>query len=328
MSIAIVTFDIIEYLPSDFKYDNFSFIISSESRDFEQEISYLNKNQITHKANLKRELKYSIKATRNSSLIGICDLTIPSNILSKRENIFDKSCSITMTDSVKRVLFGNTSPSNYLKINLHITLQYKEKEKNINKTYEKKEKEKEKDHRHYLSNSGKKMKSYERSESFGKGGEHPKEPVPSNTFSQRNFGVTKKNQNIKKQRSNSKPSSNIKSSQTMKPKTQIFNNNNKLKEVQKEILEDEQIAEDKKAKNKNDSFIDEELNKEVKEIDPEFTNFMKEFSNKNPLDKLNSFNDSNEMMEYTKNIIDQLLDYQIKYYEMLNKTIETKNKFK
>ena len=328
MSIAIVTFDIIEYLPSDFKYDNFSFIISSESRDFEQEISYLNKNQITHKANLKRELKYSIKATRNSSLIGICDLTIPSNILSKRENIFDKSCSITMTDSVKRVLFGNTSPSNYLKINLHITLQYKEKEKNVNKTYEKKEKEKEKDHRHYLSNSGKKMKSYERSESFGKGGEHPKEPAPSNTFSQRNFGVTKKNQNIKKQRSNSKPSSNIKSSQTMKPKTQIFNNNNKLKEVQKEILEDEQIAEDKKAKNKNDSFIDEELNKEVKEINPEFTNFMKEFSNKNPLDKLNSFNDSNEMMEYTKNIIDQLLDYQIKYYEMLNKTIETKNKFK
>ena len=54
MSIAIVTFDIVEYLPSDFKYDNFSFIISSESRDFEQEISYLNKNQITHKASLNK----------------------------------------------------------------------------------------------------------------------------------------------------------------------------------------------------------------------------------------------------------------------------------
>ena len=79
MSQAIVTFDIIEYLPSEFKFDNFSFIISSEARDFEQEISYMNKNQITHKANLnKRELKYSIKAMRGSSLIGISDLIIPS----------------------------------------------------------------------------------------------------------------------------------------------------------------------------------------------------------------------------------------------------------
>ena len=339
MSIAIITFDIIEYLPSDFKFDNFSFIISSESRDFEQEISYLSQNQITHRATLKRELKYSIKATRNSSLIGICDLTIPSNILSKRENIFDKTCSITMTDSVKRVLFGNTSSSNYLKINLHITLQYKEKEKekNMNKTYEKKEKEKEKDkdkekekdHRHRHSDSGKKTKSYERSENFGKGGEHPKDQNPSNTFSQRYFSSTKKNQNIKKQRSSSKPTSNAKSSQTMKPKTQIFNsNNNKLKEVQKALLDNEQNAEDKKSKNKNDNFIDEELNKEVKEINPEFVNFMKEFSNKNPLDKLNSFNNANDMMEYTKNIIDQLLDYQIKYYEMFNKAIATKNKFK
>ena len=84
---------------------------SSESRDFEQEISYLNKNQITHRASLnKRELKYSIKTTKNSSLIGISDLIIPSSIISKRENVYDKTCSIAMSDSVKRVLFGNTSP--------------------------------------------------------------------------------------------------------------------------------------------------------------------------------------------------------------------------
>ena len=132
MTQAIVTFDIIEYLPSDFNFDNFSFIICSEARDFEQEISYLNKNQITHKATLnKRELKYSIKTTKNSSLIGISDLTIPSSILSKRENIYDKTCPINMSDSVKRVIFGNTSPSNSIKINIHITLQYKEKEKEI-----------------------------------------------------------------------------------------------------------------------------------------------------------------------------------------------------
>ena len=147
MSLAIITFDIIEYLPSEFNFDNFSFIISSENRDFEQEISYLNKNQITHKAPIsKKDLKYSIKVTRNSSLIGISDLTIPSHILSKRENTFDKACSINMTDSVKRVLFGNTSSSNFLKLNFHLTIQYKEKEKEKEKEREKgKEKEKEKE---------------------------------------------------------------------------------------------------------------------------------------------------------------------------------------
>ena len=174
MSQAIITFDIIEYLPTDFNFDNFSFIINSENRDFEQEISYLNKNQITHKASLnKKDLKYIIKATRNSSLIGITDLIIPFHILSKRENIYDKTCIITMTDSVKRVLFGNTSSSNVLKINIHLTLQYKEKEKNANKANEKKEKEHL--HKSHILHSGKKIKSYNRSHSFGKGGERHKE---------------------------------------------------------------------------------------------------------------------------------------------------------
>ena len=324
MSQVIVTFDIIEYLPSDFNFDNFSFIISSENRDFEQEISYLNKNQITHKASLnKRELKYSIKTTRNSSLIGITDLTIPAHILSKRENVYDKTCTITMTDSVKRLLFGNTSSSNVLKINIHLTFQYKEKEKNANKGNERKEKEH--NYKTHISNSGKKLKSYDRSQSFGKGREHQKESGSNiNAFSQRNFAANKKTTNSMKQRSNSKPTSHMKSSQTMKPKAQISNYNNKLKEVQTAILDEEQ----NKNKNKNESFIDEELSKEIKEINPEMINFMKEFNTKNPLDKLNSFNDVNEMMDYTKNIVEQLLDYQLKYYDIYNKTFSLKNKLK
>ena len=55
---------------------------------------------------------------------------------------------------------------------------------------------------------------------------------------------------------------------------------------------------------------------------------MKDFNNKNPLDKLKSINDINEMVEHTKNIVEQLLDYQLKYYDMYNKTFSLKNKFK
>ena len=107
--------------------------------------------------------------------------------------------------------------------------------------------------------------------------------------------ANKKIANIRKQRSSSKPKSNIKS-HTMKPKTQIFTNN-KLKEVQKAILDEDKNEEDRKAKNKNESFIDEELNKYVKQDNPQLTNFMNEFNKKNPLNKLNDFNNVNEMMK-------------------------------
>ena len=295
---AIITFDIIEYLPSDFKFDNFSFIITSENRDFEQEITYLNKNQVTHKANVhKKDLKYSIKVTRNNSLIGITDLIIPSHILSKKESTFDKTCSITMTDSIKRVLFGNTSSSNFLKINIHMTLQYKEKEIMS---------------KHMFSSSAKNT-------------QNQRESGPNSViFSQRNQIGNKKIENLRKQRTNSKPKSNIKS-QTMKPKTQVFGNN-KLKEVQKAISDDDINNEEKI--NKNDSFINAELNQEINEISPEFTNFFNDFNNKYPLDKLNSYNDPNEMMEYTKNIVEELLNYQLKYYDIFNNTFSVKNKFK
>ena len=95
-------------------------------------------------------------------------------------------------------------------------------------------------------------------------------------------------------------------------------------------MEDEHNEGEKKNKNKNknESFVDDELNREIKDINPQFVNFMKEFNKKNPLDKLNAFNDINQMMEYTKNIVDQLLDYQSKYYDMYNKSFLTKNKFK
>jgi hypothetical protein len=241
-----------------------------------------------------------------------------------------------MSDSVRRVLFGNTSSSNYLKINIHMTLQYKEiKEKILNKTNDKKEKEKDKDknkdkestHKH-RSTSGKKLKKREKSQIIGKVAEQPRDTAigAANTFSQRQFGAAKKNPILRKHRSNSKPVPSTMSSQTMKPKTQIFNNNNKLKEAQKAILNDE--LNDIKKLNKNESFIDEDLNKFVKQENPQLTNFMNEFNKKNPLNKLNDFNNVNEMMEYSKNILEQLLEYQLKYYEVFNKTISVKNKFK
>ena len=125
MSLALITLDITDYIPKNFNFDSFSFIFSSDGHDFEDEIDYLSRNQIIHKALLsKKDIRYSIKILRNDSLIGISDFIIPSALLSKKEQLFEKVCIINMTDSTKRILFGNLSPSNTLRINIKANLQY------------------------------------------------------------------------------------------------------------------------------------------------------------------------------------------------------------
>ena len=127
MSHVGITLQILEYFPQNFNYENFNFIFSSESRDFEKEISFSSKNFISHKIIIPRKnLKYSVKITRNNSLIGICDFIIPFQIFTKRESFFNKNCQLTMTDSIRRLIFGNISPNN-IKININANLQYLEK---------------------------------------------------------------------------------------------------------------------------------------------------------------------------------------------------------
>ena len=296
MTQAVATFDIKEFLPSEFRYDGFAFVFTSEGRDFEQEISYQNKNQITHRFFLlKKDLKYSIKVTKNNSLIGLCDLSIPQSITGKRETEFDKICHINMTDSVRRVLFGSPQANITLKINIHVSLQYKEKfgSKVNNSTSQKKDEKVNKE----LGNSNKKLKILDKEKN-----------LPN--YQQKNTNQ-KKSANLKKQNSSSKTK--IVSSGVPK---------------EKNISQKESNADMSENQNDNDSYIDDEINKPIQNVDSEFLDFMKNFEKNNPLDKINQFNNVSDMAEYTKNNIELLLDYQMKYYELLKNNLNTKNKLK
>ena len=339
MTQITLTFSIAKYLPSDFNFSSFSFIISSESRDFEQEISYKTKNQISHKFSLpKKDVKYSIKVTKNNSLIGISDISIPSNIFQKKEKNFTKICNINMTDSVKRVLFKNATSDLNLKIEINCALQYKEKEKDMKLNHSTSNNKK--------INNVKSLKDMKTSGTFSY----------KNILSNKKSGIsTNNNSNIKKQYSNSKSNKNIKSPKIMKPKTSMFNYGNneenklnenkkekkevkdiiKKKEIQKEKNEikdnkEKEILKDKeKEKEKeNESILDEELNKEIKGKDDEFYNYLNDFKERHPLEKLDLMNDVNELRNHTNNIIKELLEYQIKFYSQAKTNFATKKKFK
>ena len=116
-----ITIDIIDYYPKDLDYSSYSFIFLSEINNFEREISFINANQICQKIPLtsKKEIKYSIKVLKDDSLIGLAEFIIPNNIIYRKEKIFDKICPINMTESTKKILFGNSNNSLALKIAIH-----------------------------------------------------------------------------------------------------------------------------------------------------------------------------------------------------------------
>ena len=326
MAFLGITIEILEYFPQNFNFDNFNFIFTSESKDFEKDISIINKNQIFQKIPVpKKNLKYSIKVTKNNSLVGISDLIIPSTVFSKKEASFDKTCQITMTESIKRLIFGNSTP-NTIKINIHSTFQYLEKgEKFIKPAASnislKKEEKRSSTPKKLENNNLKKMK-------FG---------GSSNTNLKLNK-EEKKTMNKKltedfKKRSNSKPHSNNISSGAMplniknKNHPQIINKENEKEIVNANIKKDKKERKESGEELVDTSIIDEDLKNPINNISSEFLDFIPNFEKKYPLEKLNEFTDPYEMINYTKNIINELLNYQINYYNILTNSVNLNKKF-
>ena len=50
---------------------------------------------------------------------------------------------------------------------------------------------------------------------------------------------------------------------------------------------------------------------------------MSEFNSKYPFVKLKSYSDVNQMVENTKNIVEELLNYQLKIYDVFSQTFST-----
>ena len=338
MSLAVITLDITDYFPQNFHFENFSFIFSSDGHDFEDEINYLSHNQIAHKTLLnKKDIRYSIKILRNDSLIGISDFIIPSALLSKKEQFFEKVCTINMTDSTKRILFGNLSPSNTLRINIKANMQYIQEKAMIKQNTAGIKKDK-KPFSPKSTNLPLKKKNMgiNNQNGIGFGGNNlvgnfvfnkqqismsnvgRKAGVKNNintNFGNKNqnkFGINNNKQNmvdIMLQQQRFKNNANINKNNDNIPTKQINNNNEQPEEDPGDI-----------------STLDEDISHPVQLVDKEFTEFMSKFIEKNPLEQLSQFKDINEMLIYTKNVIDKLLCYQQEYYERLKSSIVLNNR--
>ena len=300
MSFAIITLSILDYIPNNINYNNFSFIFQSDKKDFEEEITYQNSNSIEHKTAIKkRDIRYSIKVNRNNNLIGICEFPLSyNNLLSKKEEVFEKLLTITMTDNTKRSIFGNNNYNNNIKILVHADIQYS----NLKQS-------------HSLPKN--EMKKKINSPNYNK---------KNNVDNQKEINKKEKKdfkKDIKLKKNNIY--SNINNSISNK---NYVKNNSGSKQIEKEINLsnfNESIPED------DDSVINEELTKKILPINNNFINFMTNFQKENPLMLLNNFNinsnqNLNDFKLYTKEIIQKLFEYQNKYYILLKELLD-KNLF-
>jgi hypothetical protein len=97
-------------------------------------------------------------------------------------------------------------------------------------------------------------------------------------------------------------------------------NNNSNKKEEKNINKIDKVE--------DTSDIDEDLKNDKTQDNIDILNFMKSFTTEHPLEKLDEFKEPYDLMIYTKNIINELLNYQLKFYSSLNNSICTNKKFK
>ena len=334
-----ITINIVDYFPSDFDFTGFNFIFIYDSKQIDKEISYLKKNNIYHKLYIpsRRDIKYSVRMNRNESLIGICEFIIPFSIIHKKESYYEKICLITMTDSIKKTLFGSSVQNNQIKINIHTSINYisgniplkdrhlRKNKSNVN--YENK-----------ILNTGK--ESELKSNRYF----NLKSEINNNSISIKKERNNISNRNILKshkiylsnQNSNPLPHTQVVSPKKYLlyniPSTELkkhsnININSELNKMNN-TKEDELTEANLNEEDPNDrSRIDKDLENDEKYGENKLFGFINNLIKENPLSELDNKKDIGEMIIYTRDIISQLLDYQIKFYDTLKKSVEMNHKF-
>ena len=331
MSYIGITLRIIEYHPQNFNFENFSFVFSTESRDFEKEISFSSKDPISHKLLIPRKnLKYSIKITRNNSLIGISDFIIPLQVFSKKENSFNKYCQLTMTDSIRKLIFGNIS-SNNIKIHVSANIKYLEKgekfiKSTISNSHIKKEKKRASTPKKFENKFKNKYGNMTTILKLSKDEKTTMNKKVTEDFKKRSSTKSHINNASGNASLNTKIRLQKKEKDKEKSKDNIINNKKieKVKDTEKAKEENKIIT-----NIEDTSDIDESLkDNNTQNLSPsEILDFMKSFEKKYPLEKLDEFNDQYELMNHTKKIMNELLNYQQKYYSLLNTSYTLNKKY-
>jgi len=144
MSKIEISFNIINYKPNYFNFNEYYFEFVCDETKFKDVIEYSKKNIITDKTEIKSNLKYFIKVFYKKELIGLTNFIIPQKYLFKNKKSFCinyNNLKLTMSDFHLKKLFPNNNNNNnnniQLGISIDIKITFKFLQKKINFSYKK-----------------------------------------------------------------------------------------------------------------------------------------------------------------------------------------------
>ena len=106
MSITEIQFSVIDCNPKTFDFSDCYFKIISHDTKFDNTISYLQKNSITDKTELKSDIKYCIKVMTKGEIIGIGSFILPKRTFDKKlKHIKYNNINLTLSHSILNKYF-------------------------------------------------------------------------------------------------------------------------------------------------------------------------------------------------------------------------------
>jgi len=140
MSKIEISFNIINYKPNYFNFNEYYFEFVCDETNFKDIIEYSKKNIITNKTEIKSNLKYFIKVFYKKELIGLTNFLIPQKYLFKNKKSFSiniNNLKLTMSEFHLKKLFPNNNNDNNLGISIDIKISFKFIQKKINFSHKK-----------------------------------------------------------------------------------------------------------------------------------------------------------------------------------------------
>ena len=235
-----------------------------------------------------------------------------------------------MTDSIRKLIFGNIS-SNNIKIHVSANIKYLEKgekfiKSTISNSHIKKEKKRASTPKKFENKFKNKYGNMTTILKLSKDEKSTMNKKVTEDFKKRSSTKSHINNASGNASLNTKIRLQKKEKDKEKSKDNIINNKKieKLKDTEKAKEENKIIT-----NIEDTSDIDESLkDNNTQNLSPsEILDFMKSFEKKYPLEKLDEFNDQYELMNHTKKIMNELLNYQQKYYSLLNTSYTLNKKY-
>ena len=133
MSFIHISFEIINYKPEWFDFNNYYLEISCEETNFHDFMYFDKLNNICDKTEIKIDLQYCLKLMKKKEIFGIANMTIPQKVFANKKthlNFANLIFSISEYDLKK--IFPENSLNENLSIGVFVKINYFQKNRNLN----------------------------------------------------------------------------------------------------------------------------------------------------------------------------------------------------